>query len=494
MLNSRLEKFRRHLREAPTYEMWKAAALELDFLEGNVEWKEETPSELYHYELIYERLSHLRQFHEKHEYDKLRRALREGLHHDLGNMGNPALYTRSRVGTKHLIEEYINQVCESLAFICDKPIPGFDNAAKLRFFRDTLTSYGRPAMLLSGGATLGTFHLGVVKALWGRGLLPSTIAGSSVGAIVAGVLGTHTDAEIPELFEPEGHDLNAWKWHGLLKGLRGEGFMDQKQLRANLQANMGDHTFEEAFERTGRSINISVSPVRTNQKTRLLCGYTSPYLMVWSAALASAAVPGIYPPVTLMKKDLNGAALPYLPRLKFVDGSVVSDLPIERLKHLYDVDFTIVSQTNPHVVPFLNRKSAEEKLSLLKIPLHVLKAEMRFHGMGAFDYLRKRVRPEVMRQISGHLYTIMAQRYSGDVTIAPHYTWRHYTQMMSNPSPEFFRQMILEGERATWPKIAMIRSQAKIAKTLERCIARTKDSMGSHKGDLRLVSASDQVK
>lgn len=488
---SRIEKFRKLLAEASNYETWKAAALELDYLEGNVEWKEENPSELYHYELIYDRLTHLREYHQNHDYERLKRALREGLHHDLGNMGNPVLYSRSRVGTKHLIETYITQVCESLDFLCDRPIPGFSPEEKLRFFRDTLTSYGRPALLLSGGASLGTFHLGVIKALWERGLLPQTVAGSSVGAIMAGVLGTHTDAELPDLFNPETHHLKAWKWNGLLKGISGQGFMDQKQLMANLRANMGEYTFEEAFDRTGRSINISVSPVQANQKPRLLCGYTSPYLLVWSAALASAAVPGIFPPVTLMKKDLNGSILPYMPRLKFVDGSVVSDLPIERLMHLYDVNFTVVSQSNPHVVPFLNRRGHDEKLGLLKLPMHVVKSEIQFHGRGTFDYLRKRVRPELLRQVSGHLYTIMAQRYSGDITIAPHYRWRHFARMLSNPSPAFVREMMLEGERSTWQKVSMIRSHAKISKTLERCIDRVKDQINNRRGELRLVSKAE---
>src|SRR5690554_7949165 len=99
-----------------------------------------------------------------------------------------------------------------------------------------------------------------------------------------------------------------------------------------------------------------------------------------------------------------------MPRLKFVDGSVVSDLPIERLIHLYDVNFTIVSQTSPHVVPFLNDRGKDEKLSLANLPMHLLKSDIQFHGRGVFDYLRKRARPELLRQISSHMYTIMAQQ------------------------------------------------------------------------------------
>jgi len=491
MVDDRIRKFRKMLAEAPNYEVWKAAALELDFLEGNVEWKEEFGSDLYHYELIYDRLSNLRTYRQQNDFERLKRALREGLHHDLGNMGNTALYTRSRVGTKHLIEEYITQVCESLDFLCDTKVPGFPVAEKLQFFRDTLTSYGRPALLLSGGATLGMFHFGVIKALWEKGLLPQVIAGSSIGAIIAGILGVHSDAEIPDMLVPENHDMRAWKWRGLFSAIRGDGLMDQEQLKACLRANIGEYTFEEAFQKTGRSINVSVSPVQTHQKARLLCGYTSPYLLVWSAVLASAAVPGIFPPVPLMKKDIQGNVLPYMSRLKFVDGSVVSDLPIERLIHLYDVNFTIVSQTNPHVVPFLNRRGRDEKINVANLPMHLLKSEIQFHGQGLFDYLRKRVQPEMLRQVAGQMYTIMGQRYSGDVTISPTYRLRDYRRMLSNPDPAWVREMILQGERATWPKISMIRSHARISKTLERCIRRLKSEQRRSTAELRLVSNAD---
>ncbi|MCL7944503.1 DUF3336 domain-containing protein [Marinobacter sp. ATCH36] len=491
MVDDRIRKFRKMLAEAPNYEVWKAAALELDFLEGNVEWKEDFASDLYHYELIYDRLSHLRSYRQQNDFERLKRALREGLHHDLGNMGNTALYTRSRVGTKHLIEEYITQVCESLDFLCDTRVPGFPVVDKLQFFRDTLTSYGRPALLLSGGATLGMFHFGVIKALWEKGLLPQVIAGSSSGAIIAGILGVHSDAEVPEMLVPENHDLKAWKWRGILSALRGDGLMDQTQLKNCLRANIGEYSFEEAFQKSGRSINVSVSPVQTHQKARLLCGYTSPYVTVWSAVLASAAVPGIFPPVPLMKKDIHGNILPYMSRLKFVDGSVVSDLPIERLMHLYDVNFTIVSQTNPHVVPFLNRRGRDEKINFANLPMHLLKSEIQFHGEGIFDYLRKRVQPEILRQISGQMYTIMGQRYSGDVTISPSYRLSDYRRMLSNPDPAWVREMILQGERATWPKISMIRSHARISKTLERCIGRLKAEQRRSTADLRLVSSTD---
>ncbi|ABC29440.1 predicted esterase of the alpha-beta hydrolase superfamily [Hahella chejuensis KCTC 2396] len=489
-LNTKLHKYRKAMAEARDYATWRDAALELDYLEGHVEWKESFASDLYNYELIYDRLMELRNAMQGRDHSKLIRSLREGLHHDLGNMGNALLYQHSYIGTKHLIEEYVNQVCDALNYVCDNDIPELPPRQKLEFFKDTSISFGRPSLLLSGGATLGLFHLGVIKALWERGLLPQVIAGSSVGSVIAAMLGTHTDAEIPEMLEPSRHNLKAWRWTGLFNGLRGRGFMDVRQLEKCLRSNIGEYSFLEAYQRTGRSINISVSPVHHHQKERLLSGYTSPYLLVWSAALASSAVPAVFPPVRLMRKDENGGIVPYMPKLRWVDGSVVSDLPIERLKHLYDINFSIVSQTNPHIVPFMNAKKRDQKISLVSLPFRIARAEMQFHGMGAFDYLRKQAEPELLRQLCGQAYTILAQRYYGDVTIAPRYSFWHFRRMLSNPSPDVVERLALEGERATWPKISMIRTHSKISLTLEKGIKRLKNRLQGRKAELRVVNVT----
>ena len=40
--------------------------------------------------------------------------------------------------------------------------------------------------------------------------------------------------------------------------------------------------------------------------------------------------------------------------MKFEDGSVSSDLPMQRLTELFNVNTFIVSQVNPHVCPFVS--------------------------------------------------------------------------------------------------------------------------------------------
>ncbi|KZY85944.1 hypothetical protein A3743_02935 [Oleiphilus sp. HI0072] len=176
-----------------------------------------------------------------------------------------------------------------------------------------------------------------------------------------------------------------------------------------------------------------------------------------------------------------------MPRLRWVDGSMVSDLPIERLMHLYDVNYSIVSQTNPHVVPLLERTKGLSSNRFLKLPLALVKAEAKFHGQAVSDYIRTHTKSEMLRQVSGHAYSMMSQNYYGDVTVAPNYKLGHYMKLLSNPDTKFMKELMLQGERATWPKLAMIRTHSKISKTLESCISRLKTDVRTHRGSLSLI-------
>ena len=78
-----------------------------------------------------------------------------------------------------------------------------DLNAKHEFFMNIRQSFGRTALLLSGGGTLGLNHLGVIKCLHQAKLLPRIISGASSGSIMAALLCTKTDDEIPEMFDPK---------------------------------------------------------------------------------------------------------------------------------------------------------------------------------------------------------------------------------------------------------------------------------------------------
>lgn len=490
-LKKKITELDRALDNAKTYTEWEQLGTELDALAGLDLWKLDNTSPDYNYELIHERLTSLRELQETHKLRELMRSLREGLHHDLGNMGNPSLYTRANVGTKRLIEDYVSQVCDALSYVSAQPNSIISYDEKLRFFEDTSRSFGQPALMLSGGATLGLFHIGVCKALHEQGLLPKVISGSSAGSIMAAMIGSHTDEELEAMYEGNLLQGTAWAWKNPIRGFLGEGFADQKQLEMFLRRNIGEYSFEEAHARTGRHINVTVSPVDPHQKPRLMNELTSPYLLTWSAVLASCAVPVLFPPVTLTTKNVNGDYVPYMPRERWVDGSVKSDLPRERLMHLFNVNYFIAVQVNPHIVPFMESDRKRQEKKLMSWPRRALREELKFHGSGLMNFLRSQVSNEASRQLLDHAYAILAQRYYGDVTIHPTYTLEHYRHVLSEPSDkqrwEWFR---LQGERATWPKIAMIRTHARISQSLTDNIALLEKQRARRRDDqLRVVTA-----
>lgn len=496
LVNPLIQRLERARNEASNYAEWREISLELDAHAGNDLWKIETCSSLYNHELLRERLLTFKQWQKAEKPEQLIRAMREGLHHDLGNISNLRLYTRAYVGTKRLIEDYVAQVCASLEHLCQISVEHISNDEKLAMFIDIERSYGRPALQLSGGATLGMFHMGVCKALDEQGLLPDVISGSSAGSLVASIVGTHTREQLQDFYDGDALYKHAWTWNKITDGFRGKGFANQKQLETFIRQNVGEYTFEEAFRKTGRHINVSISPVGTNQKSRLMNELTSPYLLVWSAVLASCAVPVLFPPVTLTTKQPGQQYKAYMPLERWVDGSMRSDLPRRRLMRLYNVNYFIASQVNPHIVPLLaSEEKRKEKAKLSSLPRRVIKTQARMLGMGTLQVLHDNTRNELMRQALSHGYTMISQSYHGDCTISPGgYTAEHYRHVLQNPTKESIIWFRKQGERATWPRIEQVRLHSQVSNTLRNCIRKLRDQQANGWRDAEVVDMGGHEK
>src|SRR3546814_5866555 len=110
---------------------------------------------------------------------------------------------------------------------------------------------------LSGGGTLGMCHRGVIKALHQDKLLPRLLSGASAGSIIASAVAVRDDAALDAMFEPDGLNLEAFQPLGWREIIRGGAVMDSAQLERCLEANIGDLTFAEAFDRTHRKIGTA---------------------------------------------------------------------------------------------------------------------------------------------------------------------------------------------------------------------------------------------
>jgi len=333
---------------AESYDEWRENAKKHDELTGMARWRSREQSQDYDSHEIAMRLQRLRQLLGRDDLPGLVFALNEGIHGNMGRMGNPKLYSKAKFGTKDLINDYLDALAEALERIIadDKQIP---DEEKLDFLHRASHCFGRSALMLSGAGNLGYFHMGVTRALMENNLLPNVISGSSAGALVAASLGTNTKEKYAKLLDVEtcfqyldDESENKNLYSKLLFGKHG--WLDLEHLESLIEHYVQDFTFAEAFELTGIAINISVSPQEEHQTPRLLNAITAPNVLVRSAVKASCAVPSVFPAVNLEAKSETGETIPYLPSRKWIDGSVVGDLPAKRLARLYGVNHFIVSQ------------------------------------------------------------------------------------------------------------------------------------------------------
>ena len=468
----RVKKLKYQLKNAESYDEWKTVALKLDEETGAQEWKYDNSSPYFNAEVISYRLNLLRKYRTQQRVLDALYLLQEGLTHDIANIGHPMLFTATYLGTKQLIVDYVEEVSHCLRFIAISTCQTLTLKQKINFFENCQKAYGQPALMFSGGATLGLFHSGVCKALVEQDLLPKVLSGSSAGAIMAGMLGTSSIGDIPEILKGQKFFTEAFHFRKLSDIENGNGGLaDVKYLKNFLIENLGDLTFAEAYKKSGLHTNVAVAPYDASQNPRIMNGYTAPNLLVWSAVLASCAVPVLFPPIRLTSKRYDGVHTPYMANAKWVDGSVRSDFPQEKMARLYNLNYTIASQVNPHVVPFMQSDQSRYRKDLLSWPQRILRRQAKVVAMGFMDFTRERLgRVQPVRRLLDHGYGIVGQRYYGDVNIIGRFNLRNYSYMLQNPRPELFKLLQQEGERATWPKISSIEIHARIGKTIQHCL------------------------
>ena len=197
-----------------------------------------------------------------------------------------------------------------------------------------------------------------------------------------------------------------------------------------------------------------------------------------SGRAASCSVPCIYTAASLLAKDpKTGEAIPWNPSpQRWIDGSVDNDIPMTRLAEMFNVNHFIVSQVNPHVVPFLfkDEKAIGEDVrrssdTILPGPTwfnnisHLAKSEAlhRMHTLAEVGIF-----PNILTKT----VSVLSQKYSGDITIFPEISYGDFPRMLSNPTPAFMHRAMLAGERATWPKMSIIKNHCSIELALDDAV------------------------
>ena len=262
-------------------------------------------------------------------------------------------------------------------------------------------AHGKAALVLSGGGSFGAFHLGVVRKLHERNVLPRVVAGSSSGALIGAIVCTRTPSELALTLHRDYLEENARGYFGngplkMLASFLRKGYLqDVAHFQGWLMDLFGPMTFQEAYERSGRSLSICVSQAHSKEPPRLLNHVTAPHVLVWSAVACSCAFPCLFPAQELFVKAPDGRIMEQSQMIrrtassKWRDGCLTENLPLQGLQELFNVNFVLASQANLFLSAWLSTKNTViGEMSEASLMLDMAEKEVK-HSFGELEHVLK---------------------------------------------------------------------------------------------------------
>ncbi len=207
---------------------------------------------------------------------------------------------------------------------------------------------GHCAFVLSGGGSLGAVQVGMLRALFENDCCPDFLIGTSVGAVNAAWVAARPDhdgmGELADIWMSlrRGHVFPLSPVTGA-RGLLGRAnhFISNDGLRAVLERNIPYERLEEA----ALPVHVVATELKSGRAAILSSGPAVP------ALLASCAIPGVFPPVTINRRE-------------YVDGGVANHTPITVAMELGATKIFVL----PVGYPWLNK----EPTNALGMALHAL--------------------------------------------------------------------------------------------------------------------------
>ncbi|MGH9017251.1 MAG: patatin-like phospholipase family protein [Acidimicrobiales bacterium] len=241
---------------------------------------------------------------------------------------------------------------------------------------------GGTVFALAGGGNLGAVQVGMLRALLEGGIRPDAVVGTSIGALNGVYLAGHADldgiAELNDLWlSVHRRDVFPLSMWGLARGIFGQrSFLFAPRGLGALvtRAKLGYENLED--------FPIPVSVVATDladaEAVELSVG---PAI---EALLASAAIPGVFPPV-----EIDGRLL--------VDGGVLADVPI--------VQADALGAARIFVLPTTPANAPMHPVSAVLMMQRALSIAARGSARRAFDAVSSKTPVYVMPvpMVAGHL-------------------------------------------------------------------------------------------
>ncbi|HUE26847.1 MAG TPA: patatin-like phospholipase family protein [Solirubrobacteraceae bacterium] len=171
----------------------------------------------------------------------------------------------------------------------------------------------RTAFVLSGGASLGALQVGMLRALYERGIVPDLLVGTSVGALNAAFVASRpqtaaTAAELARVWRSlQREDVFPVSVRALVSGLsrQRDHFVPDRGLRSQVRRYLEFDDLSEASV----SLHVVAFDLIEGREVRLSDGPAV------DAITAAASIPGVFPPVRIGERHL-------------IDGGVVNNTPI----------------------------------------------------------------------------------------------------------------------------------------------------------------------
>lgn len=199
----------------------------------------------------------------------------------------------------------------------------------------TLRRRPKVAFVLSGGGNLGAIQVGMLRALAEREIVPDVVLGCSIGALNGAAYaatpgGDAVDRLVQHWRDTEGASvMPSSRIPSAVQLLRrGASLHSNDGLRSGIEALLGDvRSFEQLQLPFGCvAVDVDAATERWFHEGPLV-----------EAVLASAALPAVFPPVTIDGR-------------RYVDGGVVDNVPIARAVEL-GCRTIYVLQVGPHGRP-----------------------------------------------------------------------------------------------------------------------------------------------
>ncbi|WP_143959210.1 patatin-like phospholipase family protein [Litoribacter populi] len=194
------------------------------------------------------------------------------------------------------------------------------------------------SLVLSSGGARGLAHIGVIEVLEENGFEISSIAGCSMGALIAGV---YAKGNLPE-FKEWICNLDRIDVFSLMDfTLSTSGFIKGEKVFQVIQTLLGDCLIEDL------PIPFSCNAVDILNGSEMVFKSGS----LFSAIRASAAIPTVMQPAII-------------DNISYVDGGILNPMPVELIKH-FPTDICIASDVNGPLQCLISHKFAEKEGSNL---------------------------------------------------------------------------------------------------------------------------------